>query len=300
MYLNCCLIGDCHDTLLDMRGAGVKVQTCITSPPYYGLRDYGHPGQIGREASPQEYIDTLVGVFRLVREVLADDGLLFLNLGDSYTRDPKKGGSGPNGKRVGGGGLKAKDLMGIPWSVALALRDDGWYLRQDIVWNKPNPMPESVADRFTKAHEYLFMLSKSERYYFDQSAIMEPADKPAGPRQKTNKYQSAYEASTEESLRTKKGLTSIGAREWRNKRSVWTIATTPYHGAHFAVMPAALVEPCVLAGSRPGDTVLDPFFGSGTVGYVAQKLGRNWLGCEINEQYIKLQKDRTLQASLGI
>lgn len=256
------------------------VQTCITSPPYYGLRDYGAEGQIGLEPTPTAYVDALVGVFREVRRVLRDDGTLWLNLGDSYTSTAQGGVTG----------LKAKDLIGIPWRVAFALQADGWYLRQDIIWHKPNPMPESVRDRCTKAHEYLFLLSKSERYFFDAGAMREPAVgknhhdltggryKPPG--------QTGHTGSRNVPAEAPDGL--------RNRRSVWTIATSPYKGAHFATFPPALVEPCVLAGSRAGDLVLDPFSGSGTTGAVALEHGRFYVGCDLNADYLNLAQERLL------
>ena len=276
--------GDCRSTLKRWAAAGVKVQTCVTSPPYFGLRDYEVDGQLGLEQTPDEYIAALVGVFRCVRDVLADDGTLWLNIGDSYAA--QRGGTHMPAQTVAGGvggkgdtsafrgmggasrgaahrnaaaiGLKHKDLIGIPWLLAFALRADGWYLRQDIIWHKPNPMPESVRDRCTKAHEYLFLLSKSERYFFDSDAVREPA--------------------------------VSGATVVRNRRSVWTVATKPYRGAHFATFPPALIEPCVLAGSRVGDTVLDPFMGSGTTAEVALLNGRKYLGCELNTSYWQLQQ----------
>ena len=254
----------------------------------------------------------MVEVFRCVKDVLADDGTLWLNIGDSYARPLAKGGSGPGGKNrewygenygdAGGagvpGGCKAKDLIGIPWLLAFALRADGWYLRQDIIWHKPNPMPESVRDRCTKAHEYVFLLSKSERYFYDHEASKEPAvsEKPAG--NKRHKYADAYAAGTSEEHRTKAGLLELAGKEWetRNRRSVWTVATRPYKGAHFATFPPALIEPCILAGSRPGDVVLDPFMGSGTTAVVALQHGRQYLGCELNPDYEILQKERIARA----
>lgn len=238
---------------------------CVTSPPYFGLRDYGHDRQLGLEQTPEEYVQNMVEVFRCVRDVLADDGTLWLNIGDSYN-------AGRNGGHAGGKkqaslerhkgiersganvpGLKPKDLIGIPWMLAFALQADGWYLRQDIIWHKPNPMPESVRDRCTKAHEYIFLLSKSDRYFYDHEAIKEPAvsEKPAG--NKRHKYADAYAAGDSEEHRTKAGLLALTGVEWktRNRRSVWTVATRPYKGAHFAVFPPELVEPCILAGSLP-------------------------------------------------
>jgi DNA modification methylase len=299
---------------------------CVTSPPYFGLRDYGHPGQIGLEKSPAEFVAALVEVFRCVHDILTDDGVLFLNLGDSYANDAKWGGSS-GGKHVqalhgntgiGRGkketGLKPKDLVGAPWRVAFALQDAGWYLRQDVIWHKPNPMPESVTDRCTKAHEYLFLLTKSERYYFDADAIKEDAVGQnlhdltgpgyAAPGQAPNTgNRKALRTDIESRHRSQiKGGQSLQAEPdgRRNRRSVWTVPTQPYSGAHFAVFPAALIEPCVLAGSRPGDVVLDPFMGSGTTAQVAQALGRQWIGCELNTEYAPLQQARTAQAALAI
>jgi DNA modification methylase len=262
----------------------VRVQMCVTSPPYWGLRDYGCPGQLGLESTPQEYVAAMVDVFRLVRELLADDGTLWLNLGDSYVANGSgqvpqtkqhigSGFAGPN--RNGSTGLKPKDLVGIPWRVAFALQADGWYLRQDLIWSKPNPMPESVRDRCTKSHEYIFLLSKNERYFYDADAIAEPVS-PSMLAQ----IEQGYDGYT------------------RNKRSVWTVTTKPFSGAHFATFPPGLIEPCILAGSRPGDTVLDPFFGSGTVGEVAENLGRKWIGCELHPDYIPLAEKRTAQSGL--
>ena len=266
--------GDCRDTMRKWASDGVKAQMCVTSPPYYGLRDYGHEGQIGLEQPPEQYIAAMVEVFRCVRDVLTDDGTLWLNLGDSY-------------------GL-GKQLLGMPWRVALALQSDGWILRQDIIWHKPNPMPESVRDRCTKAHEYIFLLSKSERYFYDHEASREPAvsEKPAG--NKRHKYADAYAAGTSEEHRTKAGLVALAGVKWetRNRRSVWTVATRPYKGAHFATFPTALIEPCILAGSRPDDIVLDPFMGSGTTAAVALQHGRQYLGCELNLDYGPLQQQR--------
>lgn len=255
--------GDCRDSLRKMAAAGIKVQTCVTSPPYFGLRDYGHAGQIGLEETPEQFIAELVDVFRCVRDVLADDGTLWVNIGDSYAGTGKSGGA--QGKRweecgkdtVGpkGGkwappppGLKQKDLIGIPWMLAFALRADGWYLRQDIIWHKPNPMPESVTDRCTKAHEYVFLLSKSPRYFYDAEAVKEPAVTNDTRRPYGSKGANLLDARGLEAQG--KGMQREGADgQTRNRRSVWTIATKPYKGAHFAVFPSALVEPCILAGT---------------------------------------------------
>jgi DNA modification methylase len=303
-------IGDCRELLREMPDA--CVQTCVTSPPYWGLRDYGNPGQIGLEATPELYVAAIVDVFRGVRRALRDDGTLWVNLGDSYAGSR----SGPQGeigamadrevakhramrsmtKAKGGqaqNGLKHKDLVGIPWMVAFALRADGWYLRQDIIWHKPNPMPESVTDRCTKAHEYLFLLSKSERYYFDADAIAEPAIGDHHRNVRDPEQSAVPNSSPHRGLRSQQVR-----REVRNKRSVWTVATQPYDGAHFATFPPKLIEPCVLSGSRPGDIVLDPFFGSGTTGAVAEKHGRRWIGFDLG--YDELAKERTAQRSLTL
>jgi len=281
------------------------------------LQKYFVPAEIGLEQTPEQYIAAMVEVFRCVRDVLADDGTLWVNIGDSYaTNGGAHGGRVDNQRGVGakrthdnGGGdqharrapdgLKPKDLIGIPWMLAFALRADGWYLRQDIIWHKPNPMPESVTDRCTKAHEYIFLLSKSERYFYDHEASKEPAvsEKPAG--NKRHKYADAYAAGTSEEHRTKAGLLALTGVEWetRNRRSVWTVATRPYKGAHFATFPPALIEPCILAGSRPGDIVLDPFMGSGTTAEVAILHGRQYLGCELNPEYGPLQAERIQAAN---
>ncbi|OMZ07223.1 DNA methyltransferase [Burkholderia pseudomallei] len=316
--------GDCRDLMRAMIADGVRVQTIVTSPPYWGLRSYlpgGHPDkgrEIGSESTLREFIDTLVGVFELCRQLLVDDGTLWLNMGDAYA---SSGGQTPmrgetfagrarakeniclSNRKAGIDGLKVKDLMGQPWRLAFALQDAGWYLRQDIIWHKPNPMPESVRDRCTKAHEYLFLLSKSERYYYDQDAIREPlAEKTFttfGTKHRAQGNDSLGAVKSDNWGRTVKErqpkLTADGEIAGANKRSVWTIATKPYKGAHFATFPEELVEPCVLAGSRSGDVVFDPFFGSGTTGQVAQRLGRRFIGCELNPDYEPLQRDRLRQ-----
>jgi DNA modification methylase len=291
--------GDCRNIMRRWAAEGVQVQTCVTSPPYFGLRDYGHDGQIGLESTPEEYIASMVEVFRCVRDVLADDGTLWLNIGDSYARQGGRESDQPrhwDGREKTAGsmhstrladdiGLKPKDLIGIPWMLAFALRADGWYLRQDIIWHKPNPMPESVKDRCTKAHEYIFLLSKSERYLFDSDAMREEAVSKGG-----GGFSRSYAEAQigHGSMRLERPDTG----GLRNKRSVWTIATKPYKGAHFATFPTALIEPCILAGSKKGDIVLDPFMGSGTTAFVAAKHGRNYLGCELNSQYEALQQER--------
>jgi DNA modification methylase len=293
-----------------MAASGIQVQSCITSPPYYGLRDYGHDGQIGNEQTPKEFIDNLVEVFACVWDVLKDDGTLWVNLGDSYYNyRPGKGqrvvansiacqkaaefeNNAKRGNKLEG--YKEKDLMGMPWRLAFALQDFGWYLRQDIIWHKPNPMPESVQDRCTKAHEYIFLLTKKSHYYFDNKAIKEPVKDDWGTRDRTNgKYHNEGSGLTPHS-----GLEK--SYEMANKRSVWTVNTKPYKGAHFAVYPEELIEPCVLASTKVGDVILDPFFGSGTTGQVAQNLGRKWIGCELNKDYEDLQNERVKQQGLEL
>lgn len=298
--------GDCRDSMRQMAQEGIKVQMCVTSPPYYGLRDYGVDGQIGNEQTPKEFIDNLVDVFACVWDVLADDGTLWVNLGDSYYNyRPGKGqrvvansiasqkaaefeNSSKRGNKLDG--YKEKDLMGMPWRLAFALQDFGWYLRQDIIWHKPNPMPESVKDRCTKSHEYIFLLSKNKNYYFDCDAISEPAIYAGDDRGARGDSRRGTEAN---SVSGKTG-------ETRNKRDVWSVNTKPYSGAHFAVYPEELIEPMILAGSKVGDIVLDPFFGSGTTGQVAQNLGRKWIGCELNKEYESLQDRRLSQQGLEI
>lgn len=315
------------------------VQCVVTSPPYFGLRDYGHAGQIGLEETVDAYVAALRVVFQGVARVLRTDGTVWLNLGDSYAANGKggrdsevrsRGKSLPRGSsRWGGGnveieGLKCKDLVGIPWRVAFALRADGWYLRSDVIWSKPNPMPESVTDRPTKAHEYLFLLTKSERYYYDAAAIREPyaastltqfekpyegeatkdyaacgvqnpsaikrriTDKQRGHSRRHAGFNDRWDAMKKDEQQ----------RNGANKRTVWTIPTMPYAGAHFATMPEKLVEPCILAGSRLGDLVYDPFSGSGTVLAVAQRLGRRAVGTDLNPAYHALAKKRTAQRGL--
>lgn len=289
---------------------GIKAQTCVTSPPYYGLRDYGHDGQIGLEATPEEYIAAMVEVFRCVWDVLEEDGTLWLNIGDSYCGTGSKGEwvdpknpEGRNGQAVSKtqklAGYKSKDLIGIPWMLAFALRADGWYLRQDIIWHKPNPMPESVQDRCTKAHEYIFLMSKSQKYYYDIDAIKEESlNTPEQQEAKRNKIDHKGQRDNGDMRHTTSGFTKTGIYEMKNKRSVWTITTKSYEGAHFAVFPTDLIEPCIMAGAPVGGIVLDPFMGSGTTAQVAQHLGRQYLGCELNEDYKPLQDKRISQMSL--
>lgn len=314
--MNTIEFGDCRDTMRRWAAQGVRAQMCVTSPPYFGLRDYGHAGQLGLEQTPEQYIAAMVEVFRCVRDVLADDGTLWLNIGDSYAsrqNGPKAStytnlhGEGAakyrdqHAQRSAGApeGLKHKDLIGIPWMLAFALRSDGWYLRQDIIWHKPNPMPESVTDRCTKSHEYLFLLSKGQRYFFDSDAMQEPA---AGLNNYPPMGGPVPGAPPQGRLRPsvkRGGLNALPGREafratspTRNRRSVWTVATQPYKGAHFATFPPALIQPCIRAGSRAGDIVLDPFMGSGTTAAVALQHGRQYLGCELNIDYEPLQRER--------
>jgi len=401
-WLNRTHIGDCRELLAQMTADGVRVQTCVTSPPYFGLRDYGtaswrggdancahrpgsqvadnkapnanrsgiRPGsdatrclkcgalrvdfQIGLERTPAEYVARLVEVFRLVRQLLLPDGTLWLNLGDCYASRGKPGSSNlaAIGAQFAGGGhkydslnkperqmapgFKAKDLLGIPWRVAFALQEDGWYLRSDIIeevelycpcgcgyileertwrwsqdresiWVKPNAMPESVMDRPTRSHEYVFLLSKSERYYYDAQAIQEPVRSgPSDVRKMMEglpriggKHKALIDAHSSASSATNVGRKrSVGDGRWRNRRSVWTVATTPFSGAHYAVFPRKLIEPCILAGSRPGDVVLEPFMGSGTLAETATNLGRQFIGCELNAKYVELHQLR--RTTLGL
>lgn len=304
-------LGDCIESMQNMPEK--SVHTCVTSPPYFGLRDYGHDGQIGLEPTPDEYVERLVEVFREVRRVLRDDGTLWLNLGDSYSSSPTGSLSATPSKMTGGRanqeagskrpnktgfGLAPKQLIGVPWRVAFALQSDGWYLRQDIIWHKPNPMPESVKDRCTKAHEYIFLLSKSPKYYFDNEAIKENA---------VGGTKGA--ASSFKRIGSKRGIEGVCPNSptathrenrndtrydgpTRNRRDVWTVATKPFKGAHFATFPPDLIEPCVLAGCPEGGTIIDPFGGSGTVGLVAVQNNRKAVLCELNPDYIKLAESR--------
>ena len=298
------LFGDCRKTLSAFLPNSARM--CVTSPPYYGLRDYGgEDEQIGQEQSPEEYVNEMVNVFREVRNVLTEDGTLWLNIGDSYY-NYRKDGCIPKQTFAKNRqdlpettprrsnklkGYKEKDLIGIPWMLAFALRADGWYLRQDIIWHKPNPMPESVRDRCTKAHEYIFLLSKSKNYYYDNDAIKEPA-KDWGTRDRTKgKY---HNEGTGLSPHT--GLTKSYPK--KNKRSVWSITKRPYKGAHFATFPPELIIPCIKAGSALNDTILDPFMGSGTTAMVAKSLGRYYLGCELHEDYGHLIEQRVSEYSV--
>ena len=300
------LVGDVRDRLREM--ADESVDCVVTSPPYFGLRDYGMAGQIGLEETLDGYLDTLVDVFREVRRVLRGNGTLWLNIGDSYANDGKWGGTS-GGKHVcalhGNSGigrgrrttrLKPKDLMMVPARLALALQADGWWVRQDIIWAKPNPMPESISDRCTKAHEYLFHLAKAARYYFDATAIKELAvaagdlgSFDGGPQRQRNGSNSNAGRNYR---RPRRGDVVKSDGLARNKRSVWTVATQPFAEAHFATFPPDLVEPCILAGCRPGGIVLDPFFGAGTTGLVANRLGRSCIGIELNPDYVEIARRR--------
>lgn len=278
-----------------------SINTCVTSPPYFGLRDYGIEGQFGLEESPEEYVEQLIDLFREVKRVLRDDGTVWLNIGDSFgngTKAPRvKSKTGidsekrhkAQGKRHGG---QAKQLLGIPWKVAFALQEDGWYLRSDIIWHKPNPMPESVKDRPTRAHEYIFLLSKKKKYYYDVDAIREPLKE--GVNHSRNRTQNG--GGSKESLSGHDYSRDFGTMKsnpkGKNKRSVWTITTKPFKGAHFATFPKDLIEPCILAGCPKGGTVLDPFFGSGTTGIVAKENGRNFIGVELNPEYAEIAENR--------
>lgn len=311
------ITGDCRVSLASM--ASASINCCVTSPPYFGLRDYGHDGQIGQETTHDDFVAHLVSVFREVRRVLKDDGTLWLNLGDSYNAHPGQrkatdksgakqktnmGSSGSPSRSVAG--LKPKDLIGIPWRVAFALQSDGWYLRQDIIWSKPNPMPESVKDRCTRSHEYIFMFSKSERYHYDAAAIAEDAIYSGTTGQDASGYKDAKKFNGKHSdkrrghSRRHAGFNdrwdAVSKAEQcsgkRNKRSVWNVATKPFAGAHFATFPPELIEPCILAGCPNGGFVLDPFGGAGTTGLVADRLGRSAVLCELNPDYVEIAKNR--------
>jgi len=302
------LTGDCRERLAELPAQ--SVHCCVTSPPYFGLRDYCHEGQMGLEPTPDEFVSGMVRVFRDVRRVLRDDGTLWLNIGDSYTgggagrndgnhrADGRPGGMSYKATGVthnrGLCGLKTKDLIGIPWMLAFALRADGWYLRQDIIWSKPNPMPESVRDRCTKAHEYVFLLSKSPRYYFDAEAIAEMA---VAAEHHLRYAEAAKGYAKKQPFQKQSGMMGVSDNGTRNKRSVWEVATQPYSEAHFATYPPALIEPCILAGCPKGGTVIDPFFGAGTTGLVADRLQRDCIGIELNPEYAELARKRIADES---
>lgn len=310
--------GDCIEKLKELPEKSVNC--CVTSPPYFGLRDYGHEGQIGLEPTPDEFVQKLVEVFREVKRVLRDDGTLWLNLGDSYAHSLRQSGPAYAGKIANGSkgqikegfapnmtGLPEKNLIGIPWRVAFALQADGWYLRQDIIWHKPNPMPESVKDRCTKAHEYIFLLSKSPKYYFDNLAIKEEAiwkeTRPSGMARNGESYRNKVKHTNDKyggggtSFQGHSGLYKangelINPDGKRNKRSVWTVTTKPFKGAHFATFPPDLILPCILAGCPENGVVLDPFNGAGTTGLVSVQNGRNYIGIELNAEYLELARAR--------
>lgn len=304
MEINKIYHGNCLEVLKDFENNSINC--CITSPPYYGLRDYGVEGQLGNEDTPVEYVNKLVNIFSEVKRVLKDDGTLWINIGDSYSVSGKgsarypdsiKGSKQATNKgtvnvpkmKIGyvGGDIKPKDLIGIPWMLAFALRADGWYLRQDIIWAKGNPMPESVKDRCTKSHEYIFLMTKSRKYYFDNVSIKEPcvSKQPAGNKKNMNQGRIGKEGwsfNPENSI----------PKEGRNKRDVWTVNTKPCKEAHFATFPDTLIEPCVLAGCPEAGIILDPFMGSGTTGMVAKRYNRNYVGIELNSEYIEIAENR--------
>lgn len=312
---NVILTGDNRILLKSLKSN--SIDCVVTSPPYYGLRDYGNKNQIGLENSPQEFIEQLCLVFDEVWRLLKDDGTLWVNLGDTYSshKDCKSVGQTlakgtnrqdahviakgksvtRNTKLMKQSGFKNKDLIGIPWRFAFAMQDRGWYLRQDIIWSKPNPMPESVRDRCTKSHEYVFLLTKSPKYFFNNEAIKEHSVR-VGDTQTFGGQKALRNKIKKTDPRYRNGSEQWGRKftsnETRNKRSVWSITTKPFKDAHFAVMPESLVEPCILAGSREQGIVLDPFFGAGTVGLVALKNNRNFLGIELNENYSKIAENR--------
>lgn len=315
--MNTILIGDALEKLHQVEDE--SVDCCVTSPPYYGLRDYGVAGQVGLERTPDEYIARLVEIFREVRRVLKPDGTLWVNIGDSYAGsgkgaakypdNAKKYKQGSNKGMVGAKattdittpGIKPKDMIGIPWMLAFALREDGWYLRSDIIWHKPNAMPESVKDRPTKCYEHIFLLAKSKHYYYDNDAVLVPA-RYDGRKETLNKGSSKYHGDTIIPGNTQQSLHYAGRphERWRfkdgnpvkNRRDIWNVSTKPYKEAHFATFPPELIEPCILAGSRVGGTVLDPFIGSGTTAEVSQRLGRNCIGIELNPKYKNLIENR--------
>lgn len=334
-WLNKIILGDCLDVMREMPDK--CVHCIVTSPPYWGLRDYGVEGQLGLEKSPEEYISKMVELFHEARRVLRDDGTLWLNLGDSYAAnrtyqvtDNKYVDVGNNKSSTVPSGLKTKDLIGIPWRVAFALQSDSWYLRSDIIWHKPNPMPESVTDRPTKSHEYIFLMSKSEKYYYDNESIKEE-----GKPKSIARYEYAFGGAKNEHLKaTDKPTAIVGMRtfgKWsneplqssvrrmnentkrarvngeytndnpfglkRNKRTVWTINTQPFPEAHFATFPPDLIKPCILAGCPEGGVVLDPFMGAGTTAVVCSNTGRNYIGIELNPEYVTIASERIEQAT---
>jgi DNA modification methylase len=310
MILNKIHLGDNREILKSLPSE--SVHTCVTSPPYFGLRDYGMDAQIGLEATPEGFVQELVSLFRELKRILRNDGTLWLNLGDSYASGPKNrtleqatASSTMAGTLAGQstclkqhnkitGGLKAKDLIGIPWRVAFALQADGWYLRQDIIWHKPNPIPESVTDRCTKSHEYIFLLSKSDRYYFDSEAIKEPVA--ASTISRLSQSIETQAGSIRVPGKTNGTMKAVGSGDVRNKRSIWTVTTKPFKGAHFATYPEDLIVPCILAGAPEDGIVLDPFMGAGTTAVAALKQNRNYIGCELNPAYLAIAQARIQDA----
>lgn len=308
--MNRIICGDALETLKTLPGE--STQMCVTSPPYYALRDYEATGQIGLEQTPEEYIARLVDVFRELRRVLKPDGTLWLNIGDSYAggagrwgkengmsdkQAAHKGSHGQIAARWKHDSIKQKDMIGIPWALAFAMRDDGWYLRSDIIWRKPNPFPESVTDRPSKSYEHLFLLSKSPRYYYDSEAIKEPVAEGTVERKRRglsadHKYANGTPGQTAQGINRPRAAGSGIGVTMRNKRDVWDAVNNGYRGAHFATFPEKLIEPCILAGSKPGDTVIDIFFGSGTTGAVALKFNRQYIGIDINPDYCNLAENR--------
>lgn len=317
------LVGDAYEKLATIEDE--SIQCVVTSPPYWGLRDYGIEGQIGLEDDMNFYLASLLMVFEQVWRILKRDGTLWVNLGDSYAGGMSRRGKSKSGKQHSNSGsvfakgkgskvptgLKPKDLCGVPWRFALAMQKEGWYLRQDIIWHKPNPMPESVRDRCTKAHEYIFLFTKNKKYYFDNDAIREACKTkaPSGNKQRKQRpSQSVLKKGNQAgsipwsptTFHNHENDLELGQRitnksnhpKGKNKRSVWTVTPKPFKGAHFATFPPDLIEPCILAGSRKGDTVLDPFFGAGTVGIVAKKHGRKYIGIELNPDYAEKAKSR--------
>lgn len=304
---------DCVEGMKQLPDASVDLT--VTSPPYYGLRDYGVDGQIGVEETPEQYIEKLVSVFREVRRVLKNDGTLWVNIGDSYaggggfcetapsSKTSKSGKYGNTGALIRGGikpagDVKQKDLIGIPWMLAFALRADGWYLRQDIIWAKPNPMPESVTDRCTKSHEYIFLFSKSPRYYFDHKAIMEPVAENTVKRMSQDVENQI--GSTRVPGKTNGNMKAVGSNERRNKRDVWTVTTKPFKEAHFATFPEDLIEPCILAGCPVNGVVLDPFMGSGTTALTATRLKRLYVGFDLSAEYCAIANKRLERAKAQV
>jgi DNA modification methylase len=307
------ITGDCLSVLPTL--AAESVQCVVTSPPYYGLRDYGVDGQIGLEKSPEEYVAKLVAVFQEVRRVLRDDGTVWLNLGDSYAGSgkgawnrmdvqkevyvPKPGGLEASMPKVPSG-LKPKDMIGIPWMVAFALRSDGWYLRQDCIWSKPNCMPESVTDRCTKSHEYIFLLTKSARYFYDNEAVKEDSIDPESINGRRKRNPRLCDMQGDVKLKQNFDRLNGEIYEKKNRRSVWTITTKPFKEAHFATFPPEIPEICIKAGSKIGDTILDPFSGAGTTGLVAEQLNRKYIGIELNEKYIAMSENRIRAVELPL